>query len=191
MKQIFFHSRYSKMSLVTAALVVFLFCTLGCPNSALINLNTRQKERVEFVRDDLASLGKSLRYLQEEYDRHLYDNHGILPTEESRYHVSCATTRLFEKNWKPLTAWGKVRQLEKWTQDLFSCFDVLQNSYLNHVKFFHGVTQIPVEVEYKPPVTKDHEVKIQSVESNVIRLSSALPKLEKKFHDHEKEFHKK
>ena len=167
------------------------FLSLGCP-IVFARTDTNQKSRIESVEDDLTQLTRYYIILLDDYNMHLYNYHKIQPTEDSRYHVSCLTLDILKKTNFYLTTGQKLKELESWATALFSCADEFQDTYISHIKAFHGGIPLKVVVTYPEPILpRQFEVRLQTLESNVIRFSEFFPKIEDKYKEHIQKFHSK
>jgi|GEM_PF-3284045 len=161
----------------------------GCP-IMLASVDQSQKGRMDAINEDLYRLTKNYVLFLDGYNMHLYNDHGIDPVEQSRYYVGCVTRKHLKKAKVSITRGHRFKQLESWGQDLFSCSEAFQERYLGHVKAFHEALPLDIDiVSSKPLSPREFEVRLQTLESNVIRFSETFPKLEEIYDIHADEFH--
>ncbi|MBD3285326.1 hypothetical protein GF359_02785 [candidate division WOR-3 bacterium] len=171
------------------AIITLSFLSIGCP-IMLARVNTGQKGRMDSIEDDLYRLTKNYVLFLDDYNMHLYNEHGIDPVQESRYYVDCVTRGILKKARISVTPGHRFKQLEAWGQTLFSCSVTFQDTYLAHVRSFHEALPLDIDIDYSEPLSpREFEVRLQTLESNVIRFSEYFHKLEKMYNTHAEEFH--
>ena len=153
-------------------------------------LSRSQAERIENVEDELIALSKAFLNLQTEYNYHLEDLHKVKPDESSKYTAAFMTDKVYDRAKSGASAKRKIKELEKWESNLLTCFKAILKPYNEHLKYFHEVQPILLDVQYvEPSDTLSKEERIQGIESNAVRLSNFMPRLQEAYNSHVKMLH--
>lgn len=193
MKSTFFRLTFSRLKVlgVILGLGVVSLLSLNCSFRGSSRASSHQRERLEFMEDDLSVLSASLLELQDAYNFHLEDNHGVRREKPNKYRVLCLTEEIHKMARKRLAPREKLEHLESWLEVLYSCFNAFQARYGDHIEYYNEVVPKTVAGKYtRPAEPMSFEERIEALESAIVNFTNLVIKLEDVYDSHLEMFHK-